>query len=88
MDKLVKCEKALAKLALFLKKYHPIFDICMVDFVTNDIFQQVLSFELQQNLLQLSEKDLSELPSRMIKEYFQNGLKVIGLSHCSVSNAI
>ena len=65
-DNLVKCEKALGQLAEFLKNHHPIFNVCMVDFITKDIFQHVLNFDIGENLLQLSDTDLLRLPTRMI----------------------
>ena len=65
-DNLVKCEKALGQLTEFLKKHHPIFNVCMVDFITKDIFQHVLNFDIGENLLQLSDTDLLQLPTRMI----------------------
>ncbi len=48
---LIKCESALEALSEFLKNHRSIFDGCMVDFITKDIFDKVLKEDLQNELL-------------------------------------
>jgi len=70
-ENLIKCETALATLAEFLRKHHLIFDVCMVDFITKDIFNNVLETNLQNEMLQLNHQEIIEFPGRMM----QNDLK-------------
>ena len=74
---LFQCESALDKLASFLKQYRAIFDVCMVDFITKDIFDSVLQVELRESLLKCTDQDLISLPSKLmnsqhISEYLQS----------------
>ena len=62
----IKCESALDKLASFLKRHHAIFDVCMVDFITKDIFG-TLHPGLQEDLLKCTDQDLMTLPSKLMQ---------------------
>ena len=64
---LLKCESALDKLANFLERHRAIFDVCMVDFVTKNIFESVLQPGLQEDLLKCTDKDLIRMPSKLIQ---------------------
>ena len=64
---LLKCESALDKLASFLKRHRAIFDVCMVDFITQNIFDSVLQPGLQEDLLKCTDQDLITLPSKLIQ---------------------
>ena len=55
-------KSGLTKLAGFLKKYQPIYNVCMVDFVTKDIYESVLSEEVKKELGTLSEDQVANLP--------------------------
>ena len=68
---LIETENALKTLAEFLKLHHSKFDVCMVDFITKDIFAKVLHKDLQDDMLKLSEQEIIDLPRKMI----QNDLK-------------
>ena len=65
---LIKCESALETLAEFLKNHRSIFDGCMVDFITKDIFDKVLEKALQNDLLKLNQQEIIELPGRQIND--------------------
>ena len=64
---LLKCESALDKLASFLRRHRAIFDVCMVDFITQNIFDSVLQPGLQEDLLKCTDQDLITLPSKLIQ---------------------
>ena len=64
---LLKCESALDKLANFLERHRAIFDVCMVDFVTKNIFESVLQPGLQEDLLKCTDQDLITMPSKLIQ---------------------
>ena len=65
-QKVIKCEKALEKLALFLQQNHAIFDVCMVDFITKDIFE-CLDDKVKKDIMKFSEQDLIDIPRKMIQ---------------------
>ena len=67
MSKKEDCSEALEKLADFLNKYSPIINVCMVDFVTDDIFATCLSDALGLELLALEESEIANLPQRLLK---------------------
>ena len=66
-SQLIKREQALSKLALFLKKYQSVINVCMVDFITKDIFSNVLDNDIQKELLHASDQNLIDLPSKLQK---------------------
>ena len=70
-ESLINCEIALKTLAEFLGRHHSKFDVCMVDFITKDLFDNVLEQTLQDEMLKLSKEEIIELPGKMI----QNDLK-------------
>ena len=70
---LLQCESALDKLASFLKQNHAIFDVCMVDFITKDIFDSVLQPELRESLLKCTDQDLIALPSKLVNNEISAG---------------
>ena len=49
-SQLIKREQALSRLALFLQKYQSVINVCMVDFITKDIFSNVLDNDIQTEL--------------------------------------
>ena len=65
-NKLVKSEKALVKLANFLQNHEKIINVCMVDFISKDIFQNVLEKDIQKELIEASSEDLIEMPSKFM----------------------
>ena len=70
---LIKCESALETLAEFLKNHRSIFDGCMVDFITKDIFDKVLEKDLQNDLLKLNQQEIIELPGKMMQSDLKGG---------------
>lgn len=60
----VKFSSALAKLAKLITKYHDVINVCMVDFVTKNVFDNVLNNELKENLRQLTESEICYLPEK------------------------
>jgi len=70
---LIKCESALETLAEFLKNHRSIFDGCMVDFITKDIFDKVLEKDLQNELLKLNQQEIIELPGKMMQSDLKGG---------------
>ena len=71
---LIKCESALETLSEFLKKHRSIFDGCMVDFITKDIFDKVLEKDLQNDLLKLNQQEIIELPGKMMQSDLKGSL--------------
>ena len=71
---LIKCESALETLAEFLKNHRSIFDGCMVDFITKDIFDKVLEKDLQNDLLKLNQQEIIELPGKMLQSDLKRSL--------------
>ena len=55
-EKLMKYELALTNLANILSKYQNIFDVCMVDFVTRNVFEKAIPLNLRESMRKLSEK--------------------------------
>ena len=60
----VKFSSALTKLAKLITKYHDVINVCMVDFVTKNVFDNVLNAELKENLRQLTESEICSLPDK------------------------
>ena len=69
---LIECEKALNKLASFIKKHHDVINVCMVDFITKDIFRNVLDTKIQNELLLASDQDIIDLPSKLLQHEQNN----------------
>ena len=69
---LAHCKIALARLSDLVSKYSEIYSVCMVDFITKDIFSQVLNKDIQIELMKLDEEGIKGLPERLIniKEQF------------------
>lgn len=64
--KLEKCAFGLEKLALFLNQHRSIYDVCMVDFITKDIFEKSIRNEaIKADLQNLTQQQIIELPSKM-----------------------
>ena len=63
-EKLLTFELALSKLANVVSEYQNIFDVCMVDFITKDVFEKAIPPDLQISLQQLSDDEISLLPNR------------------------
>ena len=55
---------ALTKLAKLIAKHHGIINVCMVDFLTKDIFNNTLECDLKISLNQLTEAEICSLPER------------------------
>ena len=61
---LVTKSVALTKLAKLIAKHHGIINVCMVDFLTKDIFNNTLDCDLKISLNQLTEAEICSLPER------------------------
>ena len=72
---LIENENALKTLAEFLKLHHSKFDVCMVDFITKDIFAKVLQTDLQDEMLKLSDQEVIDLPGKMMQNDLKRSLK-------------
>ena len=81
-SKWLSCEKALNRMAIFLKQHHEIIDVCMIDFVTQDILNKVIkSHEMKVELLKMTDEDLINLPTKMIEpNLLQRSLKYLSLN--------
>lgn len=67
--KLAKCTTALGNLALFLNQQRSIYDVCMVDFITRDIFKNGIKDQgIKNDLLQLTQQQIIELPKKMTQK--------------------
>ena len=59
---------ALVKITSFLEQHSNLVNVCMVDFITEDIFSKCVSGELQANLLALSEEDVRNMPDLLLNQ--------------------
>ena len=74
---LIEKENALKTLAEFLNLHHSKFDVCMVDFITKDIFSKVLHKDIQDDMLKLSEEEIIDLPGKMMQNDLKRSLKKV-----------
>ena len=74
-EKLMKYELALTNLANILSKYQNIFDVCMVDFVTRNVIDKAIPPNLRESMRQLSENEISLLPSYFFSQQNSNVIK-------------
>lgn len=58
--------ECLLQLTSLLERHSGIVNVCMVDFITEDIFTKCISEELQQDLLNLTEDDIRNLPDLLL----------------------
>lgn len=58
--------ECLLQLTSLLERHSGIVNVCMVDFITEDIFTKCISEELQQDLLDLTEDDIRNLPDLLL----------------------
>lgn len=58
---------ALIRLSEFLLGHYSIINVCMVDFITKNVFDQVLDEDVGQELAQMSDEDIVYLPERCSK---------------------
>ena len=61
---LLQSSEALLELSEFLLEFHPLINICMVDFVTKDLFSRVLSPDVADQLSQLSDEQIIAMPEK------------------------
>ena len=59
---------ALTKLATLITKYHDLINVCMVDFVTKSIFENVVPLELKANLEGLNDDEIRGLPEKFFND--------------------
>jgi hypothetical protein len=63
---LVHCSEALVKLTNFLTEFSPLINVCMVDFITKDVFSSVLSPDVADELSELTDDQIIALPERCL----------------------
>ena len=56
---------ALSRLAAFVDEFKPVVNVCMVDFITEDIFADALTADLQAELMAMTETELCGLPGKL-----------------------
>ena len=56
--------KALENLANFISNYHNLIDVCMVDFVTKDVFDNAVPNDLKEDLQKLNDNEICALPEK------------------------
>ena len=61
---LLHCSEALVKLSEFLIEYKPIINICMVDFISKQLFSSVLSRDVADELSQLTDDQIVAMPEK------------------------
>lgn len=57
------CEEQLLKLGRYLDSVKSLINVCMVDFIINDVYSNILTSEIQSDLSSLSSTQLELLPS-------------------------
>jgi len=57
-EHLAKCYLALERLSTFLKTYQDLMNVCMVDFITKDVFENILSPDIKDDLNRLTDDDI------------------------------
>ena len=78
-EKLLTFEQSLLKLANVISEYQNIFDVCMVDFITKDVFEKAITPDLQKSLRQLSDNEISLLPNRFFSPENNDLLNICAL---------
>jgi len=59
------CASALEAASDFLWAHRTMLDICMVDFITDNVFETTLDKQLAEDLLSLTDEQVAALPARM-----------------------
>lgn len=63
---LARCSEAVTKLADFLIEFSPLINVCMVDFITDNLFSKVLSRDVADELSQLTDEQIIRMPERCL----------------------
>ena len=63
-----QASRALIKLADFLDVYLPMINVCMVDFIIKDHFENLTPEVIKEELLSLSDSEIAELPNFLINK--------------------
>lgn len=66
-------QSKLVQLAEFLQAHWNVINVCMVDFITRDVFATVLCESDRRELAALSENDLKNLPADFVQGQIQDG---------------
>ena len=74
-ESLIKYESALQKLANLIAKYQNLIDVCMVDFVTKNVFENAVPLELRESLQKLTESEISLLTNTFFNNDTDDSLK-------------
>ena len=79
---LKECLNALERLSTFVSQNDRVVNVCMVDFITKDIFASAFKPNLQKELLQLNQEQLCDLPQMLFKklELVRNLILTINLT--------
>ena len=57
---------SLLSMTSLLEDHSSLVNVCMVDFITEDIFEKCIGQELQKNLLELSEENICNMPDLLL----------------------
>lgn len=63
---LAKAQEALMQMIDLFSEFSDVINVCMVDFISDDLFQRLEPPDLRQQLLELSQEDLVSLPLRLL----------------------
>ena len=64
---LIKCSTVLTSLSEFLSEHSAIINVCMVDFISKNIFEQILSGDVAGELSKMSDEQIIAMPERCSK---------------------
>ena len=67
-DDIAHLSESLLKLTSLLEQHSGIVNVCMVDFITEDIFTKCIGDQLQDDLLRLSEEDICNMPDLLLNQ--------------------
>ena len=63
---LLRCTEAVTKLADFLYEFSPLINVCMVDFITKNVFSEILSPDVAYELSHLTDEQIIQMPERCL----------------------
>jgi hypothetical protein len=75
-EQLALCTLALEKLSAFLVEYYEIINVCMVDFITKNLFNKVLKSDVSDEMSRLTNEQIKDFPENSLK-FIQVGVKYL-----------
>lgn len=73
-DHLRLCSLALEKLSAFLMEHFDIINVCMVDFISKNLFDKVLNCDVRNEMSWLTDEQIISFPENSLK-FTQVGAK-------------